>query len=83
MAKARKPTFETLILRMFTEPDFLDEFAQGGTARAQALESIGLDSQDVQKIVRELDQIDYTHIKLAIQTMPHSNSLRDALKSRN
>ncbi|MBV8056205.1 MAG: hypothetical protein JO071_13300 [Deltaproteobacteria bacterium] len=79
MAKARKPLFETLLMRMFTESDFLKEFAQGGAARAQALESIGFDPQDVRRILLELDKIDFEQIKQAILTMGCSKALEEVL----
>jgi hypothetical protein len=76
---ARKPTFETLLLRMFTEADFLAEFAKGGTTRERALESIGFDPRDIGKIMGELDKIDFKQIKEVIQTMPCSKVLQEAL----
>jgi hypothetical protein len=65
---------------MFTEPDFIPEFADK-TTRAQALELIGFDKQDVQNIMGALDKIDFDSVKAAIRTMPHSKHLDDLLNS--
>jgi hypothetical protein len=75
------PTFEMLVMRLFTDSDFIDQFTNGGSDRERALQSIGFDPSDpnYKSIIDALNNIDYASIKTAIQALPHSSILEALL----